>query len=314
MRLVGLAAAVPDEVDAIGVELERQVQDLEPAEFREHMGARARHHAEQIRARDDERDRDDVVGRDGETPLDAARRERAVDDVAHRRPHVAQRRVFLEADPLPDLGVVAARDRDERVEKQRVPAPARRNRRHGADREVEVVRLQELRCAAAPDIFRHHVDTRCFHCDLFDQRRQEENGGEVDEPDAELARQGRDVEIVLERRFDAFQRFRNVGRDFDRAVGRLHEAADADEQPVAVAFAQPAERVAHRRLREPDIRGGVGDVPVLHERPEHDQRVEVEPANMHGANYFMAIINFNNAGTSVMPSAAVCAVLPGGRS
>ena len=58
--------------------------------------------------------------------------------------------------------------------------------------------------------------------------------------------------------------------------------------------------MAHRRLREPDLGRGVGDVAVLHQRPEHHERVEVEAANMHGANYFIAIINFNNDGICAM--------------
>jgi hypothetical protein len=47
------------------------------------------------------------------------------------------------------------------------------------------------------------------------------------------------------------------------------------EQVVAVVPAQPGERGAHRRLAHPDPLAGPGQVPVLEERAQRQQQVEV---------------------------------------
>ena len=65
------------------------------------------------------------------------------------------------------------------------------------------------------------------------------------------------------------------------AIGRLHPLAGADEHRIVEDLADPRERVAHRRLREPDPRCCARDVPLREQRIERDQEVEVEAGQMH---------------------------------
>jgi hypothetical protein len=67
---------------------------------------------------------------------------------------------------------------------------------------------------------------------------------------------------------------RQGARSRPDAVGR------ADEELVLEEPAQPAERVAHRRLADADALRGASDAALGQERVEGDQQVEVEPAQI----------------------------------
>ena len=62
--------------------------------------------------------------------------------------------------------------------------------------------------------------------------------------------------------------------------GRLHPAVAAFEQRVVEQVAQPVERLAHRRLADPVVPGGAGDVPFGHQGVEHDQEIEIDAAQI----------------------------------
>jgi hypothetical protein len=61
------------------------------------------------------------------------------------------------------------------------------------------------------------------------------------------------------------------------ARAHLHGAASslAFEQVIAVVAAQPGQRGGHRGLAHPDPLAGPGQVPVLEQRAQREQQVEV---------------------------------------
>ena len=70
-------------------------------------------------------------------------------------------------------------------------------------------------------------------------------------------------------------------RDLARPRGRLHAGRGAHEQIVGEQPAQPRQRVAHRRLRQPDAAGGAGHGALADQRVEGFQQVEVDRPDIH---------------------------------
>ena len=67
-----------------------------------------------------------------------------------------------------------------------------------------------------------------------------------------------------------------------RARRRHHPAARANEDRIPRHLPEPRERVAHRRLRQPDPRRGACHVSFLEQRAQRDEQVQVERGEVHG--------------------------------
>ena len=67
------------------------------------------------------------------------------------------------------------------------------------------------------------------------------------------------------------------------ARGGHERRALADEQRIVEEPAQPAERVAHARLAEPDALRRPRDAALAEQGVERDEQVEVEAAEVHSS-------------------------------
>ena len=115
-----------------------------------------------------------------------------------------------------------------------------------------------------------------------DQRRDDDGPGIFGAGDREpavgpfgneLARRQRELQLQ--------QALPQAGGDLGGALGRLHAVRPAHEQFVLQHIAQPVQRMADRRLRQPQPRAGAGRAALLHQRLENAQQVQVEIVESH---------------------------------
>ena len=151
-----------------------------------------------------------------------------------------------------------------------------------ADDDVELAALQQPVRGVFVHVIADELNVGSLVRQPLDQRRHEKDAAVLDKADAERAHQLARLELVLPRRGDQIEDLGHGHRQFERALGRLHAAAGSAEQRVAIVLPQASERMAHRRLAAAHLLGGFGDVPVLQERAEDHQQLDVDAGRMHG--------------------------------
>jgi hypothetical protein len=71
-----------------------------------------------------------------------------------------------------------------------------------------------------------------------------------------------------------------------RPRGQFHPGARAHQQRIAEQVAQPLQRVAGGRLRQPDPHRGPADISFQQQRVERDQQIEVKRIQIHEMNIY----------------------------
>ena len=124
------------------------------------------------------------------------------------------------------------------------------------------------------------IDPRRDGRDPREQRRQDHQLSMIDRGDREAARRGCRVEgrAAAERAIDVVERRVDCRRELLGAGSGHHAAWGAHEDRIAEQGAEAVERVAHRRLREPDPLGRARDVALGEERVERHEEVEIDLA------------------------------------
>ncbi len=136
---------------------------------------------------------------------------------------------------------------------------------------------------------RHHVDpdVRRRLRDLLHQRRHQQLDREIRHHQAKLPLAARGVEIVgNEQRAHLIERLRQRRAQRLRPRRQLHAGAGAHQQRIADQVAQPLQRVARRRLRQPDPHRGAADIGFPQQRVERDQQIEVKRIQIHAVNIY----------------------------
>jgi hypothetical protein len=151
-----------------------------------------------------------------------------------------------------------------------------------ADREVGLVVRQHLaeidqRVGNGVDLHR-----RRGLAQLAGQPRHHDARHVVGHRDAEAGGAAQRVEALdIERAANRLQRLRQRLPQVDGAPRRVDARAAAHEQRIVESLAQPAQRIADRRLGERQLAGRARDVAFGHEGFEHLQQVEVSGAVGH---------------------------------
>ena len=97
----------------------------------------------------------------------------------------------------------------------------------------------------------------------------------------------RGVEIIGEEQAaHLVERLRQRAAQRLRPRRQLHARADAHQQGIADQVAQPLQRVARRRLRQPDPHRRAADIGFPQQRVERDQQVEVKRIQIHQVNIY----------------------------
>ena len=149
--------------------------------------------------------------------------------------------------------------------------------RHVADREVDVAGLHAHRELARRQLRGLEAHRRAVLVQVAHERGQQHGLADVGHVDAQAARGAARVERLAraERAAHHGERVGERRRELERARRRQHAAARVHEQRIVELAAQPAERAAHRRLREAHVRGRARDVAVAQQRLEHRQQVQI---------------------------------------
>jgi hypothetical protein len=172
----------------------------------------------------------------------------------------------------------------EAVAQQHHAGHVRRRLRQGADRELRPVPLEQVERHLAVDVAQREREAGGGPRQLGDQRRPEHQLGVVRHAHRDLVPRRRRVERPVQGRGrpHRVERRPDRPRQLARQRRRLHAGGRALEQLVAEGGAQPAQRVADRRLGQAEPGGGARDVPLGQERLQDAQQVEVEPLGIHG--------------------------------
>ena len=97
----------------------------------------------------------------------------------------------------------------------------------------------------------------------------------------------RGVEIVRhEQPADLIERLRQRPAQRLGPRRQLHARAVAHQQGIADQVAQPLQRMARRRLRQPDPHRRAADAGFPQQRVERDQQIEVKRIQIHGVNIY----------------------------
>ena len=190
--------------------------------------------------------------------------------------HVQRPHVLIEAEPRADLGVAVADDAHVAVGQQRARAQLRRQLAVDPDREVR--RALPQRLGVVGRVRREaQRDARRLLAQHAVERDAEDQQHVVGRQDDEAALLRLRRERPLRR-----EHLRRAGDDL--ADPRLqqfgprrqhHAPAGAHEQRVAELLADPRQRVAHRRRRQPEPRRRPRDAALLQQGVEGDEEAEV---------------------------------------
>ena len=113
--------------------------------------------------------------------------------------------------------------------------------------------------------------------DLLHQRRHQQFDREIGHHQPEMPLAARGVEIVrYEQPAHLIERLRQRSAQRLRPRRELHPRADAHQQRIAEHIAQPLQRMARGRLRQPDPHRGAADIGFQQQRVERDQQIEIE--------------------------------------
>ena len=97
----------------------------------------------------------------------------------------------------------------------------------------------------------------------------------------------RGVESVgNEQRAHLIERLRQRRAQRLRPRRQLHPRAGAHQQRIADQVAQPLQRMAGGRLRQPDPHRGAADIGFAEQRVERDQQIEVKRIQIHKVNIY----------------------------
>ena len=109
------------------------------------------------------------------------------------------------------------------------------------------------------------------------QRRHQQFDREVRHHQAEMPFAARGIEIVgNEQPAHLVERLRQRPAQRLRARRQFHPRADAHQQRIVEHVAQPLQRMARGRLRQPDPHRGAADIGLQQQGVEGDQQVEIE--------------------------------------
>ena len=87
--------------------------------------------------------------------------------------------------------------------------------------------------------------------------------------------------MLLQRALDQPQGLAHRLRQLLRERRRTHAARRAHEQRIVEQRSQARQRVAHRRLRQPDALAGNGDAAFGRNRVERAQQIQVDVRYIH---------------------------------
>jgi hypothetical protein len=279
-------AFVPDGDHAERRQLERQVEDAEALAVaaRQPLGQ----HGDHVRAPQDLRHQQEVRDREPHVARPADRRERVVRGRAESAPrrghqHVIERAVLVEREPLPHARMALAHHADEPLDEQRTRPDARRRESGAQDPEIDLAGLE-----AAPDraeVHRAHREPRPRRPRL-EEVHQPGQDRELDvvrcgDREGALGAGGIERARLLDEPDDLAEHLSHRRDQRLPLGGGQHPAGGAQEQRIAKERAQPAERRAHRRLREVQPARRARDVALAQERVQRDQQVEVDRADIH---------------------------------
>lgn len=181
--------------------------------------------------------------------------------------------------------VAAAQQHDVALLEQRRVLGAH-ERRQVAEREVEPAVLERRADRLRLHLHRLDAHARRLRADGGHDLRQELVGADVAHVQREAAHRARRVERVglVQRGVEQLQRRVDLPRELLGAARRRDAAGCAHEQRVVQREPQPRQRVARRRLRQPEPLGGAADVARLVHGAEDVQQVQIELVQMHGPN------------------------------
>lgn len=185
-----------------------------------------------------------------------------------------------------DLGVVGRRDQGEgRMEDHLAGDPLRDNQRP-LHRKVYGVVLQQPLHLAAGRVDQPQPHARSFSRHPRVQRRHHQQRYEIraDQGEGPLEPGRIEAPRANQGLFNLIQRLADDRGEFLCSWRRRHLRPSAYEQLVVQQGAQPAERLADRRLGQPDLIPGAGNAAFTHQGVEHPQQVQVERAKIHSAN------------------------------
>ena len=190
--------------------------------------------------------------------------------------------------PAPrERGVVATHQAHEPLVEQLAGADPRPFDRStvGHDHEVELAAGEQL-AAVAVVVAHLQIDAGGLRRDALEQAGQHHEADIVRQRQHEATLRGRGVEArgASDGTLHRGQRLaqRRGHRLGPRGGDQTTRAAD--QQGIAEGATQPCERVTGGRLRQPDAPRRRGHATREQQRVEHDQRVEVESAELHGVH------------------------------
>ena len=148
-----------------------------------------------------------------------------------------------------------------------------------ADRDHEIDGARELRAEDRRPPPRHDVepDVRRGLRNLRHQRRHQELHREIRHHQAKLPLAAGGIEIVgNEQSAHLIERLRQRSTQSLRPRRQFHPRAGANQQGIAEHLAQPLQRMAGGRLRQPDPHRRPADIGFPQQRVERHQQIEIE--------------------------------------
>ncbi|KAF1857280.1 hypothetical protein Lal_00014514 [Lupinus albus] len=282
MRGGAAVAAVPDHRHFVIADVEGQRAGGEAervgAQPSQPGGQRGQHR----RLGQDHRDRQELRGRGGDPPPGAERRQFVVDEAgqpaAQRRHKMRIARVILQPDRRGDRDEGRVEQADMGFMVQHLPVVPAPRLRQIADGEVQRAVVQRVQHGVGIEAEQGDRDAQVALRRVAQDAGQQHRLHRIRGGDGEVSLLPLGIEILL-RRQGSGRPHQQVAQGFCQALGarrRLHPVAGAHEQRVAHQRAQPAQRVADRRLADAQRLGRAGNVAGLQQRVEHLDQVEVE--------------------------------------
>ena len=230
----------------------------------------------------DERRADEVWHPHGHLASQRARREGLVDRrdtvSSGRRDHqVPQLDVGLEVEPATQPRMIDADARGEVVLTHAALHQPRLGGQRRADDEVDLAAL-ERSDHPRPRLAHHRADAWGLAGGHLQHPRQDLELGEVGRHDHERPLAGGGVELLApgQRTAQILERAAQPVPELLRACGRDQSAAAGHQQGILEQLAQPLEAVAHRRLRQAELRRRTGDIALPQQHVERVHEVEID--------------------------------------
>ncbi|KIU33658.1 hypothetical protein SR39_12220 [Methylobacterium radiotolerans] len=154
--------------------------------------------------------------------------------------------------------------------------------REQADGEVDPVGVELVQDPGPVDRAQQQPDAGRVPAELRDQARPEQRLDAVRKAHREGARDRGRIELLLpvHQRLHLPEGAAQRLGDPEGAGRRPHPVRRPGQELVVEQAAQAGEARTHRRLADPDARGGPRDAPLVEQRVEGDQQVQVDPAEI----------------------------------